>query len=46
MDQIVRDLVALGMKEYEAKVYAALVGIGEGNAREIHIASGVPRPRV
>jgi len=46
MDGIVRDLVALGMKEYEAKVYAALVGIGEGNAREIHIASGVPRPRV
>ncbi|HDS63092.1 MAG TPA: TrmB family transcriptional regulator [Methanofollis liminatans] len=46
MDAIVRDLVALGMKEYEAKVYAALVGIGEGNAREIHIASGVPRPRV
>jgi len=46
MREIVRDLVALGMKEYEAKVYAALVGIGEGNAREIHIASGVPRPRV
>lgn len=46
MDAIVRDLVALGMKEYEARVYAALVGIGEGNAREIHIASGVPRPRV
>lgn len=46
MEEIVRDLVALGMKEYEARVYAALVGIGEGTARDVHTASGVPRPRV
>jgi hypothetical protein len=39
-------LVQLGLKEYEAKIYVALVGLGEANARRIHEASGVPRPRV
>lgn len=34
------------MKEYEAKVYSAVVGLGEGRARQIHEVSGVPRPRV
>jgi HTH-type transcriptional regulator, sugar sensing transcriptional regulator len=46
MENLVRNLTALGLKEYEARVYAALVGIGEGNARQIHEVSGVPRPRV
>jgi len=46
MESIVENLVLLGMKEYEAKVYVALVGMGEGNARRIHETSGVPRPRV
>ncbi len=46
MENVVRNLTALGLKEYEARVYAALVGIGEGNARQIHETSGVPRPRV
>ena len=36
----------LGLKEYEAKIYVALVGLGEANVRRIHEASGVPRPRV
>ncbi len=46
MDDLIRNLTTLGLKEYEARVYAALVGLGEGNARQIHEASGVPRPRV
>lgn len=46
METLTRNLVTLGLREYEARVYAALVGIGEGNARQIHEASGVPRPRV
>jgi sugar-specific transcriptional regulator TrmB len=45
-EDIVAKLVKLGLKEYEAKVYAALVGLGEGTARQIHEVSGVPRPRV
>ncbi len=46
MDAIVENLELLGLKEYEARVYIALVGIGEANARRIHETSGVPRPRV
>jgi len=46
MGELVKNMITLGLKEYEAKVYAALVGIGEGNARQIHEVSGVPRPRV
>ena len=46
MDGLIRNLMTLGLTEYEARVYAALVGIGEGSARQIHEASGVPRPRV
>ncbi len=46
MNDLIRNLTTLGLKEYEARVYAALVGIGEGTARQIHEASGVPRPRV
>ena len=46
MDSIVENLGLLGLKEYEARVYVALAGIGETNARRIHEASGVPRPRV
>jgi predicted transcriptional regulator len=46
MDNLIRNLATLGLTEYEARVYAALVGIGEGSARQIHEASKVPRPRV
>jgi len=46
MDAIIQNLIQLGFREYDARVYAALVGMGEGNARQIHEASGVPRPRV
>jgi HTH-type transcriptional regulator, sugar sensing transcriptional regulator len=46
MDTAVEHLSRLGLREYEAKVYVALVGLGEANVRSIHEASGVPRPRV
>ena len=46
MDSAAAHLVRLGLKEYEAKIYVALVGLGEANARRIHEESGVPRPRV
>jgi HTH-type transcriptional regulator, sugar sensing transcriptional regulator len=46
MDSLTANLVQLGLKEYEAKIYVALVGLGEANARRVHEASGVPRPRV
>ena len=46
MDSAVENLVQLGLKEYEAKIYVALVGLGEANVRRIHEVSGVPRPRV
>jgi sugar-specific transcriptional regulator TrmB len=46
MESTVEDLVRLGLKEYEARIYAALVGLGEAPVRRIHEASGVPRPRV
>lgn len=46
MENAVAALVKLGLTEYEAKVYAAMVGLGEGTVRQIHHASAVPRPRV
>jgi sugar-specific transcriptional regulator TrmB len=46
MDSAVENLVQLGLKEYEARIYVALVGLGEANVRRIHEVSGVPRPRV
>ena len=45
-DEIVGGLRKLGLTEYEARSYAALVGLGEATAREVHEASGVPRTRV
>jgi len=46
MIQTVENLTRLGLKEYEAKIYVALVGLGDANVRRIHEMSGVPRPRV
>ena len=46
MDSVIENLVQLGLKEYEARIYVTLVGLGETNVRRIHEASGVPRPRV
>ncbi|MDW5563673.1 MAG: helix-turn-helix domain-containing protein [Methanomassiliicoccus sp.] len=46
MGRAVAELIRLGMGEYEARTYIGLVGLGEGTARQIHEASGVPRPRI
>jgi hypothetical protein len=46
MDSAVENLARLGLREYEAKIYVALAGLGQANVRRIHEASGVPRPRV
>lgn len=45
-DQIVPLLRTLGLTEYEAKVYAALVGLRKATARDIHEVSAVPRGRI
>jgi len=45
-ESIVEGLKKLGLTEYEAKAYAALVGLGEATAREVHEASKVPRTRI
>lgn len=45
-ESLVESLKKLGLTEYEAKVYAALVGLGEATAREVHEASEVPRTRI
>ncbi len=43
---IIEKLKFLGLKEYEARVYAALTILGPSKASEIAMESGVPRPRV
>ncbi len=45
-DNVVDELTRLGMVQYEAMAYVALVGLGEGTARQIHEESGVPRTRI
>lgn len=45
-ESIIDGLKKIGLTEYEAKAYAALVGLGEATARDIHDASGVPRTRI
>jgi len=46
IDDIASKLKMLGLREYEARVYAALVILGPSKASEIAKESGVPRPRV
>ncbi|MDD4253933.1 MAG: helix-turn-helix domain-containing protein [Methanofollis sp.] len=45
-DEIVLQLRTLGLNEYEARVYATLVGLRRATARDIHEASKVPRGRI
>ncbi|OPY34144.1 MAG: Sugar-specific transcriptional regulator TrmB [Methanomassiliicoccales archaeon PtaU1.Bin124] len=39
-------LIQVGLTEYEAKAYVAIVTIGEGGINDISQASGIPRSRV
>ena len=45
-DELVKKMMKLGFKEYEAKVLTALAILGTATATRIHEFSGVPRPRV
>lgn len=44
--EVIPRLRALGLNEYEAKVYSTLVGLRKATARDIHEVSGVPRGRI
>ncbi|MBN1195354.1 MAG: TrmB family transcriptional regulator [Methanomicrobiaceae archaeon] len=44
--EIIPRLRALGLNEYETKVYSTLVGLRKATARDIHEVSGVPRGRI
>jgi sugar-specific transcriptional regulator TrmB len=44
--EIVESLKTLGLSEYQAKVYVALVGYGTASASEISTASKVPQNKV
>ncbi len=44
--EIVESLKILGLSEYQAKVYIALVGYGSASASEISMASKVPQNKV
>jgi predicted transcriptional regulator len=46
MNPPVEGLVKLGLTEYEARAYVALVAIGEGGIIDISQQSGLPRSRV
>jgi len=45
-DQLIDALKKLGLTEYEAKAYVAIVELGEAEAYEIARKSGVPRTRI
>ena len=45
-NDIVETLAGIGFKEYEAKAYMALIGLGNATAREISEISGVPHGRI
>jgi len=45
-EKLVENLKRLGLKDYEARVYAALVLLGPSKASEVARESGVPRPKV
>ncbi|MCC6024161.1 MAG: helix-turn-helix domain-containing protein, partial [Thaumarchaeota archaeon] len=45
-EELVRALRKLGLSEYEARAYIALVELGEADASEISRRSGVPRTRI
>lgn len=45
-DRVVGRLRALGLTDYEARVFSALTRLGEAGATEIHTVAGVPRSAV
>ena len=45
-EDLVRLLVELGLKPYEARVYLALLSLGEATATDTASLAGIPQPRV
>lgn len=45
-EDAIEALVELGLSTYEARVFAALVRLGEGTARDVASVTDVPRPQV
>jgi sugar-specific transcriptional regulator TrmB len=45
-EKLIENLKNYGFTEYEAKAYAAIVGLGRGTAREVCDISGVPQGRI
>jgi HTH-type transcriptional regulator, sugar sensing transcriptional regulator len=43
---VIDQLVKLGLKEYEARVFTALVSLGVAGVTEISLSSGVPRTKM
>lgn len=46
MNELITGLMRLGLTEYEAKAYSALVAINEGGVATVSQESGIPRARV
>lgn len=46
MKNLVQQIQSLGLNQYEAKAYVALVKLGPSNAYQVSKASGVPRARI
>ena len=46
MNALIEGLVQLGLTEYEARAYVAMVSVGEGGISDISHQSGMPRSRV
>lgn len=46
MYSLIDSLRNLGLTEYEAKVFVALIRHGSGTATDLHLFSGIPRPAV
>ncbi|TAJ45630.1 TrmB family transcriptional regulator [Methanofollis fontis] len=45
-DVLCRQLIECGLREYDAKIYVALFGLGLASATELHKLTGIPRGRV
>ncbi|WAI01424.1 TrmB family transcriptional regulator [Methanogenium organophilum] len=45
-EYLYNQLIACGLREYDAKIYVALFGMGVASATELHESTGIPRGRV
>lgn len=45
-ENLCNQLIACGLREYDAKIYVTLFGMGVASATELHEKTGIPRGRV